>query len=201
MFRPSNSPGSPPVESRSPSRAPSLAPPRFSTASSVGSVLSFMSDSKYAQSTAAFLPHKPNTDLRASFLPIDQYGAYERLGGPADDDDFLHEPGQRNLEVGGFPWRGLANISMIILLLLAILTLFCGYPIAMHFMIGTPWEGTFFNATGQIPSLSLLPSPIDPVTSPELYTRTGFDGQEYQLIFSDEFETPGRSFYPGDDPF
>ena len=71
----------------------------------------------------------------------------------------------------------------------------------MHFMIGTPWEGTFFNATGQIPSLSLLPSPIDPVTSPELYTRTGFDGQEYQLIFSDEFETPGRSFYPGDDPF
>jgi Beta-glucan synthesis-associated protein SKN1/KRE6/Sbg1 len=26
------------------------------------------------------------------------------------------------------------------------------------------------------------------------------DGQ-LQLVFSDEFETDGRSFYPGDDPF
>lgn len=32
-------------------------------------------------------------------------------------------------------------------------------------------------------------------------TRKGFDGYEYELVFSDEFETDGRSFYPGDDPF
>lgn len=31
--------------------------------------------------------------------------------------------------------------------------------------------------------------------------RTGFDGEEYELVFSDEFETPGRTFYPGDDPY
>lgn len=160
-----------------------------------------MSDSKYAQSTAAFLPHKSNTDIRASFLPVDQYGAYERLGGPTDDDDFLHEPGQRDPEVRGFSWRGLINISMIVLLLLAILTLFGGYPIAMHYTTGTPWAGIYFNATGQIPSLSLLPSPIDPATPTDVYTRTGFDGQDYELVFSDEFDTPGRSFYPGDDPF
>lgn len=31
--------------------------------------------------------------------------------------------------------------------------------------------------------------------------RTGFDGKAYQLVFSDEFNQDGRTFYPGDDPF
>lgn len=31
--------------------------------------------------------------------------------------------------------------------------------------------------------------------------RTGFDGEEYSLVFSDEFEQDGRSFWPGDDPY
>ena len=26
-------------------------------------------------------------------------------------------------------------------------------------------------------------------------------GEEWDLVFSDEFNTDGRSFYPGDDPF
>jgi len=32
------------------------------------------------------------------------------------------------------------------------------------------------------------------------YTRQGFDGEEYELVFSDEFNTDGRTFWPGDDP-
>ena len=31
--------------------------------------------------------------------------------------------------------------------------------------------------------------------------RTGFDGEQYELVFSDEFNLDGRSFYPGDDPY
>jgi len=27
------------------------------------------------------------------------------------------------------------------------------------------------------------------------------DGSRWQLVFSDEFNTEGRSFYPGDDPY
>lgn len=42
---------------------------------------------------------------------------------------------------------------------------------------------------------------IDPATNDSVKTRTGFDGNQYELVFSDEFETPGRTFYPGDDPF
>ena len=32
-------------------------------------------------------------------------------------------------------------------------------------------------------------------------SRTGFDGEQYELVFSDEFNTDHRTFYPGDDPF
>jgi beta-glucan synthesis-associated protein KRE6 len=46
-----------------------------------------------------------------------------------------------------------------------------------------------------------MPQLVDPQTPKDAKTRTGFDGQDYELVFSDEFNTDGRSFYPGDDPF
>ncbi len=43
---------------------------------------------------------------------------------------------------------------------------------------------------------------IDSDTPEEAKTRMGTDGQtKYNLVFSDEFNVDGRSFYPGDDPF
>jgi hypothetical protein len=43
---------------------------------------------------------------------------------------------------------------------------------------------------------------IDLDTPRSAYTRSGYhDGKTYNLIFSDEFNTDGRSFYPGDDPY
>ena len=46
-----------------------------------------------------------------------------------------------------------------------------------------------------------MPDVIDPETPDSAKSRTGFDGQEYELVFSDEFNTDGRTFYPGDDPY
>ncbi|KAG0141546.1 hypothetical protein CROQUDRAFT_685224 [Cronartium quercuum f. sp. fusiforme G11] len=42
---------------------------------------------------------------------------------------------------------------------------------------------------------------IDPDTPKNARTRRGFDGDEYELVFSDEFNLDGRTFWPGDDPF
>lgn len=42
-----------------------------------------------------------------------------------------------------------------------------------------------------------MPDLIDTETPQDARTRTGFDGQPYELVFSDEFNTPGRTFYPG----
>jgi beta-glucanase (GH16 family) len=59
------------------------------------------------------------------------------------------------------------------------------------------------NASGQVPDIPNLPSLIDSDTPDEIKNsvRTGFNGRDYQLVFSDEFNTDGRTFYPGDDPF
>jgi hypothetical protein len=59
------------------------------------------------------------------------------------------------------------------------------------------------NASGQVPDIPNLPSLIDMDTPTEIRNsiRTGFNGRDYQLVFSDEFNTDGRTFYPGDDPF
>ena len=59
------------------------------------------------------------------------------------------------------------------------------------------------NASGQVPDIPNLPSLIDMDTPAEIRNsiRTGFNGRDYQLVFSDEFNTDGRTFYPGDDPF
>lgn len=60
---------------------------------------------------------------------------------------------------------------------------------------------TITNSTGQVPNIPNLPSLIDDSTPSDAYARTGFDGQQYELVFSDEFNTDGRTFWPGDDPY
>lgn len=46
-----------------------------------------------------------------------------------------------------------------------------------------------------------MPQLIDTDTPDSAKSRTGFDGEQYELVFSDEFNVDGRTFYPGDDPF
>ena len=42
---------------------------------------------------------------------------------------------------------------------------------------------------------------IDPDTPKSAMTKTAPDGSKLKLVFSDEFNTNGRTFYPGDDPY
>lgn len=42
------------------------------------------------------------------------------------------------------------------------------------------------NSSGQVPMIPGLPGLIDKDTPQEAYTRTGFDGETYNLVFSDE---------------
>ncbi|KAF2760672.1 beta-glucan synthesis-associated [Pseudovirgaria hyperparasitica] len=42
---------------------------------------------------------------------------------------------------------------------------------------------------------------IDPDTPEDAKTRTDINGDELILVFSDEFNEPNRTFYPGDDPY
>jgi beta-glucan synthesis-associated protein KRE6 len=55
----------------------------------------------------------------------------------------------------------------------------------------------------QVPSMPGNWGLIDQDTPHEAYTRQGYkdNSASYQLVFSDEFNVNGRTFYPGDDPY
>jgi hypothetical protein len=58
------------------------------------------------------------------------------------------------------------------------------------------------NGSGQVASMPGGFSLIDPETPQDALTKPSFiDGTDWELVFSDEFNTPNRSFYPGDDPY
>jgi len=127
-----------------------------------------------------------------------------------ENDDWLHDP--RDAKVhgswlsNGFPVRAILNVGLLAVLAVALLLLFAGYPIIDALNRTTSTKGGSnlggTNSSGQIPSLPDLPNLIDPETPADAMTRTGVDGKtKFKLVFSDEFNTDGRSFYPGDDPF
>ncbi|RDB17955.1 Beta-glucan synthesis-associated protein SKN1 [Hypsizygus marmoreus] len=126
-----------------------------------------------------------------------------------DLDDALHNPdmrdGRRDNSFTMFSGRGWVNAIALFLLIVGLLMLFAGYPVIYHFTHPPPPITGFnlggINATGQIPDLPGLPKLIDPETPSSALTRVGSDGKKYNLVFSDEFNTDGRTFYPGEDAF
>ncbi|TFY75995.1 hypothetical protein EWM64_g8017 [Hericium alpestre] len=107
-----------------------------------------------------------------------------------------------------FSVRGFANVGCLVILCIGVLVLFAGYPIITTY-VHTPLSsfGAFniggVNASGQVPTMPGNMGLIDVHTPQSAYTRPSFNvpGQEMELVFSDEFEVEGRTFYPGDDPY
>ena len=82
-----------------------------------------------------------------------------------------------------------------------------GFPILTHFLKKKPSSNGGFNlgginATGQVPIFPNNFGLIDKDTPQEAYKKKSYvTGEELILVFSDEFNEEGRTFYPGDDPF
>ncbi|ESK85956.1 glycoside hydrolase family 16 protein [Moniliophthora roreri MCA 2997] len=144
---------------------------------------------------------------------------------PDDDEDILHDPkaspekvkrlyapggllynnGKGKKSTGIWTLRGFSNIGLLVLLVAGLVTLFLAYPVISTIMdrarTATIDGNIRVNATGQVPILNGVRELVDKDTPEDVKVRTGFDGETYDLVFSDEFERPGRTFYPGDDPF
>lgn len=137
--------------------------------------------------------------------------SWDTKDGQAEPDDYLHDPRddkRGNWLSGGFPIRAILNIGALAILAGGIFALFAGYPIISWYQShhattqgGYNLGGT--NASGQVTELAGMRSGlIDPDTPEDAMTRiSDVDGSTLQLVFSDEFNTDGRSFYPNDDPF
>lgn len=98
------------------------------------------------------------------------------------------------------------NLGTIIILCFGIIAVFLGVPIVKEFSNRNASGGNVsgynlggINSTGQFATIGR--DLVDPDTPSEAFTRTGFDGNQWNLVFSDEFELDGRTFFPGDDPY
>ncbi|CBQ70856.1 related to KRE6-glucan synthase subunit [Sporisorium reilianum SRZ2] len=125
-----------------------------------------------------------------------------------EEDDYLHSIDTKwDKSSHGWNLRGFLNVLTLALLALGLIMLFLGYPVLIKIknMYDNDTKGAFglggTNGSGQVPALDIA-TLIDADTPQSALKWTSqYDQSSYHLVFSDEFEQDGRTFWPGDDPF
>lgn len=171
-------------------------------------------DSPYSYASTQSPTRTPSSFLSEKFTlsPDPQTWGTNLFPHIREPDDYLHTPDPHHLDskhtTDFFSVRAMMNVGGMFATCVALLALFLIYPISMHFTIHQ--QGKFggfnlggINASGQVPSMPGNWGLIDLDTPPNLYTKPSYHdpSQTLQLVFSDEFNTDGRTFYPGDDPY
>ncbi|WFC97770.1 hypothetical protein MYAM1_000489 [Malassezia yamatoensis] len=210
--------------------------PKFKPSQSMGGMTAFSEDQGNemhgAYSTNSLNDRRYNNPSDSSHQapPQDPY-PWMTMSDVKEADDDLHDPTKKT-RTHGAPQRALLNVGTLILLTLALLMLFAGYPILHHYTEGQQQDSRIarlYNLQGnKMPqnSSNLLTNRlnatrpagfnqdfamfVDPATPANAYTLNstysrnkqadGF-GKTFRLVFSDEFNQDGRTFYPGEDPF
>ncbi|PCH33737.1 glycoside hydrolase family 16 protein [Wolfiporia cocos MD-104 SS10] len=183
-----------------------------SQASSIRSMPSDASinESRYASGTPSTIP--PSISDKFSLSPDPSSWGADLTPGHPEDDDYLHNPDprrDRKSDQGGhiFTYRGITNLGCIFILGAGIITLFAGYPLISYFLKHELSRSGGFNlggvnASGQIPSMNGNYGLIDRDTPASAHNKADvMNGKSWQLVFSDEFNVDGRTFWPGDDPY
>ena len=162
------------------------------TTASGESIWTLSSDSKY--------PSGPPTTMRGGLVPYAWDPSVDDYQDGPDDDDNLHGPDKPSPLLNT---RSVSNLGVLVLLITTLLALFIALPVITY--VRDNANSVFFETgsnTVNDPQVDLhTPTLIDADTPDSAKTRVGYDGQDYVLVFSDEFNLDGRSFHPGDDPF
>ncbi len=175
-----------------------------------GDTYSDASSSAHSRPPASSQTHTSQDRFRAVAWLYDYDGS-------AEADDWLHVPGvERKKKISerlcgccNISFLGFLNLATLALISCSLMMLFAGYPILQFFRKADADRKakTFFglggtNGTGQVPLLPGLFSLIDQDTPEKAYSwKHPIDGGGFHLVFSDEFNQDGRTFWPGDDPF
>ncbi|KAI9830908.1 MAG: hypothetical protein M1819_005290 [Sarea resinae] len=146
---------------------------------------------------------------------IDEKELDDDMHMPMPDDDVVYRPKLRDY----LTRDGILSLLGLLFLIVGLAFVFIGLPVLsysgvaiIHFPYDTDKDDTggAYEAprswaivnTRKYPLLqNLRTGLIDPTTPAAAKTRTSVDGEELQLVFSDEFNDNNRTFYSGDDPY
>lgn len=141
------------------------------------------------------------------------------ISGLCETDDELHDPEKRAVAHARSPRRAFLNVGTLLTVVLATFMLFVGYPVLSHFTTQASardrLDRIFRGRQPQPPLFAdkkqnrFVGASMDPLIDPDTpksayFIRSTYSknrGKKLKLVFSDEFNRDGRSFYPGDDPF
>lgn len=158
--------------------------------------------------------------------PYEEKGlaAWPLIGDEAENDDEMHMPRPDDDTTYKPKWRdhftrdSIVSTIGLIIMISGLLFIFVALPVMSFTGIIT------YNSAYSVP-LSWLPHPeqieiwsyvnrntyaalqnirtglIDPDTPDSVMSKIGEFGDEYELVFSDEFNKDNRTFYEGDDPY
>ncbi|KAF2476163.1 beta-glucan synthesis-associated [Lindgomyces ingoldianus] len=134
---------------------------------------------------------------------------------PRDDDDIMYKPHWRD----HFSRANIVSTVGLFMMILGLLFVFIVLPVIsyagyINFSSGYstplsqmtrlyPHAETWATVNNETYPLlkNIRTGLIDPDTPQSAKTITGLHGDEYVLVFSDEFNNNNRTFYEGDDPF
>ncbi|CEP62919.1 beta-glucan synthesis-associated protein KRE6 LALA0_S06e06898g [Lachancea lanzarotensis] len=173
-------------------------------------------------------PGPSNTNSSASITSSDPFisdqdfspfGGYPASSFPLhleekEDDDYLHNPDpeeEARLDKNRFAFdfkhmdkRSAGGYISFLLLFLGVVAIFIILPVLTFtgaVSHGSPQTISFLSLY-EYPQLSAIrQSLVDPDTPDSAKNFTAKDGSSWPLVFSDEFNAEGRTFYEGDDQF
>ncbi|PGG96947.1 hypothetical protein AJ79_09389 [Helicocarpus griseus UAMH5409] len=125
-------------------------------------------------------------------------------------DDYLHnpDPNDKERDCNICSRRGTMNVFGLVAVVAGVLVIFIVYPVLTFVRKLTDPEtpscadDPMCLDVGPIPHLrNIRTTLIDPDTPDSAKSIISADGKEWKLVFSDEFNKDGRTFYDGDDPF
>ncbi|ODV79226.1 glycoside hydrolase family 16 protein [Suhomyces tanzawaensis NRRL Y-17324] len=159
---------------------------------------------------------RPNSLPHADFSP---FGGYPASSFPLyiedkEPDDYLHNPDpvlDEEYDKNRFLYdlktmdsRAMAGLISFVVLFVAAMALFVLFPVLTFSGILNTHEPESYEVLTHYhyPLLSAIrTSLVDPDTPAEARVRDSQRGEPWELVFSDEFNAEGRTFYEGDDQF
>ena len=151
-----------------------------------------------SDSSKALLSSSDKKPLPKLLIPSN--GPFEGDDGLDDDLHAISPVGYSSSKTDLLSWRGWFNVVGLLIVLFALVIIFAGYPIISfytnsHSSFGGNTSGYNLggiNSTGQYPDRLKSTGLIDPDTPQDALVHKGDDGQDWDLVFSDEFNQDGR---------